>query len=93
MSSFDTLHILNKSPGHPRAAQCLALLSEGDALLLIENGVLLLSAESRPSVCRVFALSADVAARGLGNTAGNETRVAFSDMVALSLQARKVISW
>ncbi len=93
MSSFDTLHILNKSPEHPRAAQCLALLSKGDALLLTENGVLLLSAGRLPAVGRVFALSPDVSARGLGNPVGDATVVEFGDMVSLSLQAQRVISW
>jgi len=93
MSSFDTLHILNKSPEHPRAAQCLALLSDKDALLLIENGVLLLSAGSLPAIGKVFALSPDVSARGVGNMVGNATLVGFGDMVSLSLQARRVISW
>ncbi|MAZ04904.1 sulfurtransferase complex subunit TusB [Marinobacter sp. SS8-8] len=93
MSSFNTLHILNKSPQHPRAAQCLALLSEGDALLLTENGVLLLCAGSLPAMGKVFALSPDVSARGIGNTIGDATLVEFGDMVALSLQAQRVISW
>lgn len=35
-----TLHILNKSPSHPRFATCLAALHEGDTLALAENAVL-----------------------------------------------------
>lgn len=93
MSLFTTLHILNKSPEHPRAAQCLALLSEGDALLLTENGVLLLSAGRLPAAGKVFALSPDVSGRGLGNAVGDATMVEFGDMVSLSLQAQRVISW
>lgn len=93
MNSIKTLHILNKSPGHPRATQCLEALSEADTLLLIENGTLLLATADLPATGRVVALSADVAARGLGDVAGAATIVGFDDMVSLSLQAQNVISW
>ncbi|MBC7182973.1 MAG: sulfurtransferase complex subunit TusB [Marinobacter sp.] len=93
MNSIKTLHILNKSPEHPRAMQCLAALSEADTLFLIENGTLLLATASLPATGRVVALSPDVAARGLQDAAGPATIVGFDDMVSLSLQAQRVISW
>jgi len=93
MSPIKTLHILNKSPEHPRAAQCLAALSGADTLLLIENGTLLLATADLPTICRVFALSPDVVGRGLQDAAGEATVVGFDDMVSLSLQAQRVISW
>lgn len=93
MTAIRTLHILNKSPDHPRAAQCLAMISPEDGLLLTGSGVLFLSAGVLPSMGKVFALSPDVDARGLGNFAGNASTVGFADMVTLSLQAQRVISW
>lgn len=56
MTDIATLHILNKSPDHPRATQCLASLASNDALLLTENGVLLMATSKLPEHARVLAL-------------------------------------
>jgi len=93
MTTIRTLHILNKSPDHPRAAQCLAMMSPEDGLLLTGNGVLFLSTRDLPATGNVFALSPDVDARGLGHLAGDASALDFADMVRLSLQAQRVISW
>jgi len=94
MTAIKTLHILNKGPDHPRAARCLEMISEEDGLLLTGNGVLLLAAESRPGASEVFALSPDIDARGLGEFKGSSAKpVDFAEMVELSLQANRVISW
>ncbi|WP_372998063.1 sulfurtransferase complex subunit TusB [Marinobacter sp.] len=93
MTAIHTLHILNKSPEHPRASRCLATVSPEDALLLTGNGVLLLSTQKKPVTHKVFVLSPDVDARGLGGMTGNAEAVGFAEMVSLSLQAQRVISW
>ena len=94
MTAIQTLHILNKSPDHPRAARCLDMFSEEDGLLLIGGGVLFLATGKLPVSGKVYALSADVDARGLGELTGsNTTTVDFAEMVELSLQAQRVISW
>ncbi len=67
------LHIVNKSPFDNRAlADCLARLTDGAALLLIEDGVFgALAALSLPGLTdlahqgRLYALTPDLSARGL----------------------------
>lgn len=93
MTDIQTLHILNKSPDHPRTIRCFEMLAENDGLLLTENGVLLLATGNLPGVSKVFALVPDAKARGLGHLEGNVGYVDFPEMVALSLQAQRIISW
>lgn len=71
-----TLHILNRSAAHPCVADCLALLDPADALLLLEDGVYnAMSGLGRPDPLqqflhhggKVYAIAADVAARGLSD--------------------------
>lgn len=94
-----TLHILNKAPDHPRFARCLAAMASDDALLLIENGVLALTAKGLSLPATPYALEADLTARALGN-AGNAldgithaVGIDYREMVTLTAQATRVISW
>ena len=93
MTAIQTLHILNKSPDHPRATRCLEMVAEEDCLLLIGGGVLLLATDNLPGISRVFALTQDLDARGLANLAGNVSAVDYAEMVSLSVQSQRVISW
>ncbi|WP_449287223.1 sulfurtransferase complex subunit TusB [Marinobacter sp. PE14] len=93
MTDIQTLHILNKSPDHPRAARCVAMMSAEDGLLLTGNGVLFLASGNLPGARKVFALAPDVEARGIEDVRGNVSSVDFAEMVTLSLQAQRVISW
>lgn len=98
--SVNTLHILNKTPGHPRATQCMAALTPGDTLLLIENGVLGAVEHTPCSPCPVFVLAADAGARGiaeLSSSGGNKPMsmqwADYQHMVQLSALAKRIISW
>src|SRR5690606_31406740 len=94
MISIHTLHILNKAPEHPRAAECLRALKPGDALLLIESAVLALAARSDLTAgIPIYALSPDVLARGLAQCTQEASLVDFPAMVELTAQAQNVISW
>lgn len=94
MSSIHTLHILNKGPEHPRSIACGQALKAGDALLLTENGVLALALSgSCETAVPVYALTADVMARGLSQCANGTIMVDFSTMVDMTAQAQNVISW
>lgn len=94
-----TLHILNKAPGHPRFGSCLAAMGSDDALLLIENAVLALADKGLSLPGTPYALEADLTARALGN-AGNAldgithaVAIDYHEMVKLTAQATRVISW
>ncbi|SFR39631.1 tRNA 2-thiouridine synthesizing protein B [Marinobacter gudaonensis] len=93
MAEYSTLHILNKAPEHPRTGHCLAALAPDDALLLIENATLLLATQSAPATCQLFASAPDIQARGLQADTEQVKTVGYSDMVSLSLAAKRVISW
>ncbi len=88
------LHIVSKSPfSHDALQRCLAVLTPGDMLLLIEDGVLahasptpLLPADGNA----VFTLSADAAARGISLPANAVDYAGFVDLVA---RADKSVSW
>lgn len=88
-----TLHILNKTPGHPRFLTCLATLSDKDALVLAENGVLALSDTYTPLPQHTVALTDDVEARGLSGTASSDQLISYSQLVTLTEQYSRIISW
>lgn len=93
MTPFHTLHILNKTPDHPRFGECLGTLGADDALLLTESGVLALAADASPNTGQVYALTSDVQARGMAGKTGDALLVDYGEMVDLTLQAQRVISW
>ncbi|WP_083260285.1 sulfurtransferase complex subunit TusB [Marinobacter sp. X15-166B] len=88
-----TLHILNKSPDHPRFALCLAAVTGEDQLLLTENAVLALADTTLTLPARVAALAADMDARGLTGNGLSRYGVGFDHMVRLTTQASRIISW
>lgn len=98
-----TLHTWNKtSATAPQIAACLAILAEGDTLLLLEDGVYLaLDAEFvsrfagdgklRPRLC---ALSADLAARGISARISPAVNmIGYEEFVVQSLQHQRVVNW
>ncbi|MBD3642421.1 MAG: sulfurtransferase complex subunit TusB [Marinobacter sp.] len=93
MTEIKTLHILNKSPEHPRFTRCLTVAGPEDTVLLIENGVLGLVAASASASGKLLALDADLAARGVGNQSGTVETVDYDAMVELTTRAQQVISW
>lgn len=95
-----TLHILNKTAEHPRAAQCLATLAISDTVLLIENAVLSAPEVAAVAPCPVLMLAADARARGLVPKSGAGTeatgatpQIGYEQMVQLSALATRIISW
>lgn len=89
-----TLHILNKPPGHPRFQRCLDALIAGERLLLLEGAVLAVSAPFLPAG-DIYALEADLEARGLWGAA-SESSVNVADydrMVTLTAESEQIIHW
>ncbi|NQD38177.1 sulfurtransferase complex subunit TusB [Permianibacter sp. IMCC34836] len=92
MSSLHTLHHLDPAAGQRARTSALP----GDALLLRENAVLL---AVNPNVVTqaftdVYALAADVDARGLRNRLPTSIQIIDdAAFVALTLQHDRVIAW
>lgn len=95
--SARTLHILNKAPSHARYAACLAQVDGGDALVLIEDGVLALSQlpASMPGDVVVYALESDARARGVEEQSSRPGRKSCSmdDLVELTQTYPRIINW
>ncbi|XOV88565.1 MAG: sulfurtransferase complex subunit TusB [Pseudomonadota bacterium] len=93
------LHTVNKSPGMSGAlAACLRFRLPGDALLLLEDGVY--AALDTPDSClrdypdTVYALSADVIARGLNaGLLPGVSLVDYPGFVTLCTQYDSVKNW
>ena len=98
-----TLHTWNKADSSlPNFRLCLAAWREGDALLLIEDGVyvlcqplsVLLAYAQVPSGLPLFALADDLAARGISDRIPSlVTVIDYREFVALSLHHERVVSW
>ncbi|QSP93787.1 sulfurtransferase complex subunit TusB [Marinobacter salinisoli] len=93
MSDIHTLHILNKTPEHPRFNECLAMLGPEDALVLTENGVTALPVTQQLPLHSVFAIQSDLEARGLPADGSAASTLDYEGLVDLTLQAKRVISW
>lgn len=92
------LHIVNQSPfTHTALTQCLRAFGPEDSLILIEDGVLLLTnpafTPDLPPAVRLFALQPDADARGLGIDPDIATAVGFPQFVELVTQHQKTMSW
>ncbi|WP_119632513.1 sulfurtransferase complex subunit TusB [Methylocaldum marinum] len=99
-----TLHLVNRSPLESRALeQCLARAGEGDAVLLIENGVYaaVKGADSEAVLksvvgrVRFYALGPDLDARGVEASEVGETIriVDYGGFVDLTADYRPIQSW
>ena len=94
------LHILNKPPHSEAAAQMLSTVTEGDSILLIEDGIQALlyvdwpgwNAKADVNVC---VLKEDAVARGLSEVVfrHHATLVDMKGFVELTEQHTKILSW
>ncbi|WP_036190971.1 sulfurtransferase complex subunit TusB [Marinobacter lipolyticus] len=88
-----TLHIISKSPGHTRFRECLGMMGEQDAILLTGNAVTALADSTITLPETVYALQEDLRARAIDPEQDISGQVTFDDMVSLTIQAQRVISW
>jgi tRNA 2-thiouridine synthesizing protein B len=94
------LHTVNQSPfSHQALNNCIHVYTEGDAILLLENGVYacLLSQPLIEALSnkKVFALSDDIEARGLDSCQiSNQIEIiSFKKFVELTIEHDMVQSW
>ena len=96
------LHIVNKSPFDRNSLDtCLRLAGDGSGLLLIEDGVYALRANTdaaaslAASKLTIYALEPDMQARGLGDAelVENVERVDYDGFVRLATEYDKLQSW
>lgn len=95
------LHTVNKSPYSSDALEsCLRMVSEGDTVLLIEDGVYAALGKGkftdklRRSAATFLALAADVSARGLeGSLIDTIDTVDYAGFVRLTASHQHVVSW
>ena len=93
---MNTLHIINKS-GDPFLL-CSRALTTGDALILIEDGIYLLSTEQNKLADiaqrhSIFILDADLTARGIDINAVTSTVTDYQGFVKLTTQYDNTLSW
>lgn len=98
-----TLHLVSRSPADSRAlAQCLARAGEGDAVLLIEDGVYAVAGAPGGESLRdmtgrvaLYVLVPDLEARGLSISSQwpDAQMVDYSGFVALTTAHNPIVSW
>jgi len=95
---MSTLHTIAKSPDSRLLDSCQPLLSQGDAVLLLEDGVLYASRsdllDGLSSKRKVYALREDINARGLQDKLSSQVEVISTRrFVQLCCDHKKVINW
>jgi tRNA 2-thiouridine synthesizing protein B len=90
---MSTLHIVSCSPFcSDSLTRCLSLISEGDTMLFIENGVYIVNCPERlPPEISSFVLEEDLAARGL--SAITLQTADYADFVRMVCKHDNSISW
>ena len=92
------LHTISKSPESNLLKSCLKLISAGDAILFVEDGVYycasLVDLQVIDSTVKVYGLREDMLARAtLGRTMDSVEIVDTSRFVELCCEHDKVVSW
>ena len=93
------IHTINKSPySHSSLQKCLDFCLDDDAIVFLEDGVYALTHKALASVSNtpLYAIEADITARGLTETYQNQDRVqviSYEDFVALCIEYPKLKNW
>lgn len=95
---MSTLFTVNKSPSHCELDSVLRLLSPGDGLLFIEDGVYFGMEqkvnEQMPDGIQAYCLKEDMVARGMLNKLDPAIEaVSYRQFVDLCVDHDKVVSW
>jgi sulfur relay protein TusB/DsrH len=93
------LHTLNASPASPAFGDCLKVLTAGDAVLLMGDGVYAViehtsaRAALLASGAEIHVLSADASAAGIEKLPSGSTRIGMDGFVALSERFPRQQAW
>ena len=94
------LHTLSRSPWQHDISAQLRLVSEGDDLLLLSDGVIAALEGSRfldllnEAPISLYALREDIEARGLsGQISSSVVRVSYTDFVRLTVKHTRQLTW
>ncbi len=101
---MSTLHTVNKSPfDRPSLTTCLAHVAQGDAVLMIEDGVVGArkgsafadTLRARTPTCAIYVLAPDLAARGMKaeDLIEGIKLVDYTGFVDLAAENKRVVSW
>ena len=90
---MSTLHTLSALPGSEACADCLRLLDEGDALLLLGDGVHTIQAVANLAGIELYLLSPDAVARGLTDRPENIAGLDMAGFVALTERFVRQVAW
>lgn len=95
---MSTLFTVNKAPSHSLLQACQRMLSKGDGILFLEDGVYHgIDAQALalvPDTVRVFCLKEDLQARGLqAKVNAKAETVSYRKFVELCTDYDKVVSW
>ena len=104
LGQMGTLHTINNSPFESSSLEsCLAHAKPGDAVLLIEDGVIgarvstIFANRIRNAMntCKIYALSADLAARGVDETGVLDgiDLVDYGGFVDLAVEHERTQAW
>lgn len=92
---MSTLHTVNKTAANNALEACLRVISSGDCVLLIEDGVYQaaeLALHPQASDLQLYALAGDVAARGI-KLPEAITPIDYAQFVDLVCQQQRSVSW
>ncbi|MEZ5504192.1 MAG: sulfurtransferase complex subunit TusB [Halioglobus sp.] len=93
------LHTLNASPSSAAFTDCVRVVSRGDALVLMGDGVYAAVEDTmacdalRATGAELYLLQADVLAAGIGDKVGSANCIEMDEMVALTEQYPRQQAW
>ena len=101
---MSTLHTVNKSPfDRPSLTTCLAHVAQGDAVLMIEDGVVSArkgsafadNLRAKTPTCAIYVLAPDLVARGMKaeDVVEGVKLVDYAGFVDLAAENKRVVSW
>ena len=90
---MSTLHTLSALPHSEACEDCLRLLADGDALLLMGDGVYAAPLAPRSEGIEVFVLASDAKARGVEQSLSDLEHIDMGQFVQLTTRFPRQLAW